>query len=649
MSGYRGGQEQSRERIVALCLLLQRAFKTSKPITQEEILRELTIDEYPVTSVRPKKVKAYEGTDVAVRGKFERDKKAIREQGFEILTVEMPSGGVGYQVDPASAYAPVMHFTEEEQRVVSLALRFCGFGRSGAFSAFSDVPAADGGLEYSLNHGPIMRALHLGRRVEFEYQSATKRSRVVEPLTNVQIDGVSYLIARVAGTDEVKGYRYSRMTSIPVVLNESFVASEELLAAAKAWRPQFQKAPTPIDVVVATNANYAELLQSQYPKAVTATKGSGKVEVGITFDNPHAALRFVLEGADRLRLDSPKALVKELTAWLKGVNKGKTPKLDDIVFPTTSTSDVLGQTLQLLHAVYNSPAGLRVSELARRFSMRPEDVRSIMGRLVTMEPFADSYDGTWRFPARITKECDDWDDEENDDSLYYADFDDAQDEPPAIMWRDLFELNVALREAARIYTDDAIDSAITKIESVVREFVVIEHTVVEPLLVKIYNAVKEKQQIKIVYTAGYSDESVERTIEPRDVKELNGHSYVRAFCTTRGAWRTFRVDRINAIVAQAPATETRPVDDVPNWLTNIAESGEEVVCIVDAATRYLFEPLPGAQWVSLGEGKHAVKFRVATSEFLDHLMLLAGPGAVVVTPKYASAGRALAQSILDAL
>jgi predicted DNA-binding transcriptional regulator YafY len=124
---------------------------------------------------------------------------------------------------------------------------------------------------------------------------------------------------------------------------------------------------------------------------------------------------------------------------------------------------------------------------------------------------------------------------------------------------------------------------------------------------------------------------------------------VRAFCTTRGAWRTFRVDRINAIVAQAPATETRPVDDVPNWLTNIAESGEEVVCIVDAATRYLFEPLPGAQWVSLGEGKHAVKFRVATSEFLDHLMLLAGPGAVVVTPKYASAGRALAQSILDAL
>ena len=233
--------------------------------------------------------------------------------------------------------------------------------------------------------------------------------------------------------------------------------------------------------------------------------------------------------------------------------------------------------------------------------------------------------------------------------MYYADFDDAQDEPPAIMWRDLFELNVALREAARIYTDDAIDSAITKIESVVREFVVIEHTVVEPLLVKIYNAVNEKQQIKIVYTAGYSDESVERTIEPRDVKELNGHSYVRAFCTTRGAWRTFRVDRINAIVAQAPATETRPVDDVPNWLTNIAESGEEVVCIVDAATRYLFEPLPGAQWVSLGEGKHAVKFRVATSEFLDHLMLLAGPGAVVVTPKYASAGRALAQSILDAL
>jgi len=32
------------------------------------------------------------------------------------------------------------------------------------------------------------------------------------------------------------------------------------------------------------------------------------------------------------------------------------------------------------------------------------------------------------------------------------------------MWRDVFELNIALREASRIYEDPAIFSAIEKIE-----------------------------------------------------------------------------------------------------------------------------------------------------------------------------------------
>ena len=34
------------------------------------------------------------------------------------------------------------------------------------------------------------------------------------------------------------------------------------------------------------------------------------------------------------------------------------------------------------------------------------------------------------------------------------------------MWRDLFELNIALREASRVYDDPAIFSAIEKIEEV---------------------------------------------------------------------------------------------------------------------------------------------------------------------------------------
>jgi len=649
MSTNRGGSEQSRERIVALLLLLERAFLEGKPLTQEEILRELKVDEYPVSSKGPKKVLAYEGGESAVRQKFERDKKAIREKGFEIETVLLPDGQSAYQIDPSSAYAPVMHFTDDEQRVVQLALRFCGFGNSGAFSVFNDGPASDGGLEYSAYIGPLVRAMKLGRRVSFEYQSSTKKMRTVDPIHTITVDGISYLVARVSGTDEVKGYRLSRMTSMPVVSAETVVVDEATVALAKAWRPQYQKAPVPIDVTVMTNENYAALLKRQYPHAETAIKGSGKVEVGISFENPHAALRFVLGGGTRVRLTGPNSLKKELTPWLKQVNRGTVPALSSVVFPMRSTSDVLGQTLQLLHAVYQAPDGLRVSELATRFAMDERDVRLIMGRLVTLEPMAEVHEGRLRFPARVMKYCDDWENEDTDDSIYAAEFFDESDEPPALMWRDLFELNVALREALRLYDDPAIRSAIAKIEGVISDFVRVEHTVSEQLVADVNQAVANHEQIKILYLKGYEDEATERTIEPREVKELNGHSYVRAFCTTRNEWRTFRIDRISALLAKSPVTSTRPADPVDGWLTEIGESGEEAIAVVNATTRYLFEPLPGARWANLEDGRYAVSYRVVSREFLDHLLVLAGPGAVMATPAFATAGHELAKQILDTL
>ena len=647
MSSIRGGVEQSRERLIALVLLLQRAWIYG-PLTQEEIVRELRIDEFPVSAKGPRKILAYEGNDGAVRQKFERDKARIRGLGFEIETVAGDDGPVGYRIDPSSGYAPLIYFSPEEERVVRLALRFCGFGESGAFSVFNEVPASDGGLEASMYYTPVMRALNLRRALAFDYQSGANKPRMVEPLLIDVFNGVSYLVARVKGTAEIKGYRVSRMTSMPVVLPDLCDADEVTLEVARAWRPEFSKSPTPTDVVVTTNENYANLLIRQYPGALAANKKDGRVEVGLSFDNRRAALRFVLEGADRLRLQSPKSLKVELADWLKGVNRGKTRALEELKFDGPATNDVLGQTLQLLHAVYVAEDGLRVSELATRFSLDPDHVRFIMDRLVSLEPMVGSTDGTGAFPAHVMKECDDWDDEANDDSTYRADFSDlpeGADEPSPYMWRDLFELNIALREASRLYSDEAILSAIEKIEAATRSYVQVEMTTNETLLVDISAAVEHHQQIKIVYTPGTAEEASTRSIEPREIKVLNGHTYVRAYCTSRESWRTFRVDRINAVVATSLATEEREPDHVVNWLTQVGEEGEEVVVIIDSTLRWLFEPLPNAQWLSMDEGRHAVRFRVANELFLDSLMLRAGEGAVVATPKYAKAGHDLARRI----
>ena len=105
------------------------------------------------------------------------------------------------------------------------------------------------------------------------------------------------------------------------------------------------------------------------------------------------------------------------------------PDVTSLSFDASTPNDVLGQTLQLLHAVYASEDGLRISELSRRFSLSADHVRLIMDRLVSLEPMADTSDGTNRFPAHVIKECDDWDDEENDDSLYRADFSDLPEVP----------------------------------------------------------------------------------------------------------------------------------------------------------------------------------------------------------------------------
>jgi proteasome accessory factor C len=647
MAAIRGGVEQSRERLVALVLLLERAFQY-RALTQEEILRELKIDEYPVSAKGPKKVRAYEGTESTVRQKFERDKARIRELGFDIETVTLDDGAVGYRIDPASGYAPPIYFTPAEERVVRLALAFYGFGKSGAFSVFSDVPASDGGLEASNYYTPVLRALKLNRALAFDYLSAANKPRIVEPLVIDVFNGATYLVARVKDTLEIKGYRFTRMTSMPTVLPDTFVVDDFTASIARAWRPEFAKSPKPVDVVVDTNENYADLLLRQYPQALAAKKTNGKVEVGITFDNPRAALRFVLDGEERVRLQSPKSLRNELAAWLREVNKGKVPDLSALTFDSEPANDVLGQTLRLLHAVYAAEDGLRISELATRFSLDPDHVRLIMDRLVSLEPMVESTDGTDMFPAHLIKECDDWDDEAHDDSTYRADFSDLPagvDDPSPFMWRDLFELNIALREASRVYADPAVLTAIEKIERATSASVQVEMTPNESLLDEVERAIEQRLNIKIEYTSSSGDEPHTRAIEPREIKVLNGHTYVRAYCNLREGWRTFRVDRINAVLATSPASEVRPPDPVVNWLTQVGEEGDDVVVVMEAANRWLFESLPGAQWRVLNDGRHAVKFRSSDERFIDSLMLRAGPGAVVATPKYASAGHELARKI----
>jgi hypothetical protein len=269
-----------------LVLLLQSVYPHSS-LSQEEIVRNLEIDAYPGDAKGPQKVRAYQGGETAVRQKFERDKARIRELGFEIETVTKGDGVVGYRIDPSSGYAPLIYFTPDEERVVQMALRFCGFGASGAFSLFNDGPASDGGLESSMYYTPVMRALHLIARSAFDYQSGRTRpdwsNRCHRRLQRGDLPDRS---GEGHGRDQ--GLSLQRMTSMPVVLPDTFEIDEATVDVATAWRPEFSRSPTPMDVVVTTNENYADLLVRQFPGRCPRTRRAARSRSGISFDSPRA-------------------------------------------------------------------------------------------------------------------------------------------------------------------------------------------------------------------------------------------------------------------------------------------------------------------------------------------------------------------------
>ena len=271
-----------------------------------------------------------------------------------------------------------------------------------------------------------------------------------------------------------------------------------------------------------------------------------------------------------------------------------------------------------------------------------------MDRLVALQPFGDRVG----YLAHVIKECDDWDDEAHDDSTYRADFSDTprgEPEPSALLLRDLAELNVALREAARAYADPSVFSAIEKIEAAISDVIQVDSVTDEPFLGAVRDAVEGHLQLKVEYASGLGGESQERWIEPREVRVLNGRALTRAWCATREGWRTFRVDRIVRVLATSPATQARPAGpgrQLADPRRRGGRGGRRGRRAVAALA------LRAAAERALGGARRrppAVSIRVSDPAFLDHLMLQAGAGAVVATPAYAKAGHALARRIAERL
>lgn len=638
---FREPSETSRERQMALVWWLS---SSKEGMAQRDIVEQVTVTgPSDGTNVRTR-VKAYEGAPDTIRAKFERDKVDLRNAGFEILVNNTDPANPKYRIEKDGAFAPAINFTDEEHDVIALALRFCGFGKSGAFSLFNALPPVD---DFAVNvevYNPILRAINTRRVLNFDYDSTEIRAREVEPIQlNVYL-GVPYLVAMVRGTDKLRGYRLNRIVSIPTTTPDTFEVTPEAKERANAWTPKYEPEEETIFVTGTTKKTFAPRLQMQYEEATVKEVDEETVEFSVPFTALNDAVRFVIGSGLRIQVSGPNKVITEAKSWLEQVNKGVVPKPSDISFPAAGKSSNLALAFKLLHMVHQNPEGLRISELAQRAEIDEDQVREIMGRLSCIFLPGNS---AATYPAYVIKECDDWDNEETDDSLYIPTsdlqhFDDASQ----MMWRDLFEVNLALHEANRVYQNKTMEGAIAKIEAACEDFVRFEMADQERQVAVIRDAIAKHLQVTISYFTDEADSATERTIIPTEMKMLNGHSYVRAWCLLRNRWRNFRVDRIEWAKDASPA-QAIEVDPKPNWLTTFAESGDPVVIVMDAFLRFHFESIPNARWGRVKDGRHAVEFRVISENFLESLMVRAGKGAVVAqgTPEQLVAGHELAKLI----
>jgi proteasome accessory factor C len=190
--------------------------------------------------------------------------------------------------------------------------------------------------------------------------------------------------------------------------------------------------------------------------------------------------------------------------------------------------------------------------------------------------------------------------------------------------------------------DGALGRALLKLDSVLGSQERLSVDLDDPEhLGQVREAAAAGQQLRIAYYSAASDRTSERTVDPRHVFSSGGHWYLDAYCHRAGAGRHFRVDRIEAV---EPTGETFPPDRSPPP-TTVFDPGPEVpvaTVVLPGTARWLIEALPVRSLREERGGRLRVELAVGGPAWLARLLLRAGPGSRVVSP------RALAAEVSEA-
>ncbi len=240
-------------------------------------------------------------------------------------------------------------------------------------------------------------------------------------------------------------------------------------------------------------------------------------------------------------------------------------------------------------------------------------------------------------------------------------FDAGMSRPLRLTAEEALALVVALRTLAETpgLTDrDAVERALAKVEAAaggsldVAGTVAVELDAVSRMLPALHQAVDQQRALALRYYTATRDETTERIVDPMRVFELDGRSYLEAWCRRAEGMRVFRLDRIeDAVVLDEPAAPPPEAQlrDLSEGVYTPAPEHLLVVLAIDAGYWWMVDYYPVEDDGLTDDGARQISLRVADPAWVTALALGSRGQVRVLSPEWlAESVRAEAATALSA-
>jgi proteasome accessory factor C len=231
-------------------------------------------------------------------------------------------------------------------------------------------------------------------------------------------------------------------------------------------------------------------------------------------------------------------------------------------------------------------------------------------------------------------------------------FDAGMSRPLRLTAEEALPLVVALRTLAEMpgVTDrDAVERALAKVESaasgsVEAQTVAVELDRVSQLLPVLQQAIDNGRALALRYYTATRDETTERTVDPMRIFEMDGRSYLEAWCRRAEGMRVFRVDRIDQADILDEAANPPPEAELRDLTEGVFTPAPEhmlVVLRLDPAYAWVADYYPPETETVDADGRRQVSVRVADPAWVRALALGSAGHVELLSPEW------LAESIRD--